>query len=134
VQHAYAIALSVHALATVFWAGTTFTLARTGGAGAELLFRPQMAAATIAVLSGGYLGSLVHAGAFGRMEQALAVGVVCALLAAGVQALVAGRAIGHLTKGEASEPGARARIATAQRIAAGLLAVTTVSMVVARYV
>ena len=133
-QHAYAIAISVHALAAVFWAGTTFTLARTAGAGAELLFRPQIAAAALAVLSGGYLGSLVHTGAFGRMEQVLAVGVLCALLAAGVQALVAGRAIGRLTKGEANEHGARARIATAQRVAAGLLAVTTISMVVARYV
>lgn len=133
-QYAYAIALSVHALAAVFWAGASFTLARSGGVGAELLFRPQMGAAAVAVLSGGYLWSLVPAGAFGRMEQTLAVGVLCALLAAGVQGLVAGRAIGRLTKGEAEEAGARARIVTAQRIAAGLLAVTTVSMVVARYV
>lgn len=133
-QYAYAIALSVHALAAVFWAGASFALARTGGVGAEFLFRPQMGAAVIAVLSGGYLWRLAHAGAFSRMEQALAVGVLCALLAAGVQALVAGRAIGRLTKGDALESSARARIATAQRIAAGLLAVTTVSMVVARYV
>jgi len=134
VQYAYPVALSVHALAAVFWAGASFTLARTGGVGAEMLFRPQMGAAAVVVLSGGYLWSLTHASTFGRMEQALAVGILCAVVAAAVQGLVAGRAIRSLTKSEANEFGARARIVTAQRIAAGLLAVTTVSMVVARYV
>ncbi len=60
-QIALIIALSLHILSSVFWAGTSFTLARTGGVGGELLFRPQMGAATIAVLSGGYLGHLAHA-------------------------------------------------------------------------
>jgi len=133
VPYAYAIALSVHALAAVFWAGTSFALARTGGVGAERLFRPQMGAAVIAVVSGGYLWSLVHAGAFGRMEQILAIGIVCALIAATVQALMAGRAIKRMKRGEAHDYGARAQIIMAQRIAAGLLAFATVSMVVARY-
>src|SRR3979409_726209 len=84
-QIALIIALSLHILSTVFWAGTTFTLARTGGVGGEQLFRPQMGAAVVAVLTGGYLGHLVHAGAFGTAEQILAVGALAALVAAGVQ-------------------------------------------------
>jgi hypothetical protein len=131
-QIALIIALSLHILSSVFWAGTSFTLARTGGVGGELLFRPQMGAATIAVLSGGYLGHLAHAGSFGTAEQILAVGALAALVAAGVQGAIGARAIRSLRSGT-DEAGARSRIATAQRIAAALLAVTAVCMGAARY-
>lgn len=133
-QIALIIALSFHILAAVFWAGTSFTLARTGGIGGEQLFRPQMGAAVIAVLSGGYLWHLAHDGTFGATEQVLAAGAVAALIAAGVQGAIGGRAIRSLRSGKADEAGARARIATAQRIAAGLLAVTAVCMGAARYI
>ena len=132
-QIALIIALSLHILSSVFWAGTSFTLARTGGVGGELLFRPQMGAATIAVLSGGYLGHLAHAGSFGTAEQILAVGALAALVAAGVQGAIGGRAIRSLRAGTAGEAAARSRIATAQRVAAVLLAVTAVCMGAARY-
>ena len=132
-QIALIIALSLHILSSVFWAGTSFALARTGGAGGEQLFRPQMGAAVIAVLTGAYLGHLAHAGSFGTAEQVLAVGAVAALVAAGVQGAVGGRAIRSLRSGTADEAGARSRIATAQRVAAGLLAVTAVCMGAARY-
>ena len=133
-QIALIITLSLHILSAVFWAGTSFTLARTGGIGGEQLFRPQMGAAVVAVLTGGYLGHLVHAGAFGTAEQILAVGALAALVAAGVQGAIGGRAIRSLRTGTADEAGARSRIAKAQRIAAGLLAVTAVCMGAARYV
>ena len=133
-QTALIITLSLHILASVFWAGTSFALARTGGAGGEQLFRPQMAAALIAVLTGGYLGHLVHAGTFGTTEQILATGALAALVAAGVQGAIGGRAIRGLRAGKTDEAGARSRIATAQRIAAVLLAVTAVCMGAARYV
>jgi uncharacterized membrane protein len=132
-QIALIIALSLHILSSVFWAGTSFTLARTGGVGGELLFRPQMGAATIAVLSGGYLGHLTHAGSFGMAEQILAVGALAALVAAGVQGAIGGRAIRSLRAGTGDEAGARSRIAAAQRVAAVLLAVTAVCMGAARY-
>jgi hypothetical protein len=132
-QIALIITLSLHILSAVFWAGTSFTLARTGGIGGEQLFRPQMGAAVIAVLTGGYLWHLVHAGSFGTAEQILAVGALCALAAAGVQGAVGGRAIRSLHAGKADEAGERSRIATAQRIAAALLAVTAVCMGAARY-
>jgi hypothetical protein len=125
-QIALIVALSLHILSSVFWAGTSFVLARTGGIGGEQLFRPQMGAAVIAVLSGGYLGHLVHAGSFGTAEQLLAVGALGALVAAGVQGAIGGGA-------KADETDARSRIAAAQRIAAALLAVTAVCMGAARY-
>jgi uncharacterized membrane protein len=132
-QIALIIALSLHILSSVFWAGTSFTLARNGGVGGEQLFRPQMGAAVIAVLSGGYLGHLAHAGAFGTAEKILAVGALAALVAAGIQGAIGGRAIRSLRSGTADEAGARSHIATAQRVAAALLAVTAVCMGAARY-
>ena len=133
-QTALIIALSLHILSSVFWAGTSFTLARTAGVGGEQLYRPQMGAAVIAILSGGYLGHLVHSGGFGATEQVLMVGALAALLAAGVQGAIGGRAIRSLHAGTADETSARSRIATAQRLAAALLAVTAVCMGAARYV
>lgn len=128
------IVLSLHILSSVFWAGSSFTLARTGGIGGEKLFRPQMGAAVVAVLTGGYLGHLVHAGSFGPAEQVLAVGAVAALVAAGVQGAIGGRAIRSLRNGTSDETVVRSRIAVAQRVAAMLLAVTAVCMGAARYV
>ncbi len=39
-QTALIIALSLHVLSSVFWAGSSFTLARTGGLGGEKLLGP----------------------------------------------------------------------------------------------
>jgi uncharacterized membrane protein len=132
-QIALIIALSLHVLSSVFWAGTSFTLARTGGLGGEKLFGPQMGAAVVAILSGAWLGHAVHEGAFGTAEKILAAGAVAALIAAAVQGAIGGRAVRSLHSGKADEAGARSRIATAQRIAAILLAVTAVCMGAARY-
>jgi hypothetical protein len=132
-QIALIIALSLHVLSSVFWAGSSFTLARTGGLGGEKLFRPQMGAALVAILTGGYLGHAVHEGAFGTAEKILAAGALAALVAAFVQGLIGGRAILSLRGGTADIAGARSRLVTAQRIAALLLAVTAVCMGAARY-
>jgi len=125
--------LSLHVLSSVFWAGSSFTLARTGGAGGEQLFGPQMGAAVVTMLTGAYLGHAVHAGMFGPAEQILTVGALAALLAVAVQGAIGGRAIRSLRNGRADEADARSRIATAQRVAAMLLAVTAVCMGAARY-
>ena len=111
------ILIALHVLTGVFWAGSTFTLARSGGAGGEALFRPQMGAAVIAVLTGVGMWHLLHAGNFALGEKILAAGALAAIAAAGVQGAL------H-----------RKQPATAQRIAAGLLAITVVCMVVSRYV
>lgn len=111
------VLIAVHALAGVFWAGSTFLLARTRAAASGELFRSQMGAATLAVLAGMGLWGILHRGNAGPMEKTLATGAVCAILAAAVQGML-----------RRSSPG------LAQRIAAGLLAITVVCMVIARYV
>ncbi len=116
-------ALSLHILSSMFWAGSSFVLARTGGAGAEQLFRPQMGAAAIAILTGGYLWSLLHADSFGPGEKVLALGAILALFAAAVQGMLVGRAAGD-----------RSRMVLGERIGSGLLAGTVICMAAARYV
>ena len=128
------IAIALHVAAAIFWAGTTFTLARTGGARGESLFRPQMGAATVAVLSGAWLWSLAHRGQFGATEQVLALGILFAFVAAGVQGAMGGRAVRQLASHRMAEAPAHAQIAKAQRIAAALLFVTVICMAISKYV
>jgi hypothetical protein len=109
------ILIAIHLLAGVFWAGSTFTLALSGGRGADALFRPQMIAAVLAIVAGVILWAVVIRGSVGPMETSLSVGAACAVIAAGFQGAW------------------RKQPALSQRIAAGLLAVTVVSMAIARY-
>jgi hypothetical protein len=128
------MALSLHALAAVFWAGATFVLARNPDFGAEKWLRPQMISALIAVLTGAYLWHLLHEGGFGPMEGVLAFGALSAIAAAGVQGALVGGSIRRLRNGVLSKSEALGRIALAERIAAGLIAMTIVCMVSSRYV
>ena len=52
----------LHVLSGVFWAGSTFALARMSGNQSGQLFRPQMGAASLAILTGGLLWFLLHRG------------------------------------------------------------------------
>jgi hypothetical protein len=124
------IALVLHVLSGVFWAGSTFALARTGGNLAEQLFRPQMGAATVAIVTGGVLGYLLHRGTPGIQEHLLTIGALCAMLAAAVQGASA-HVVKRLSAGDAIA--ASSGVATSQRIAAALLAVTVICMAAARY-
>src|SRR5258706_6121764 len=126
--------LSLHVLSAVFWAGTSFALARTGGLGGAGLFRPQLGAAFVAVITGGYLWSQLHAGGFGTPERVLAIGAACAVIAAGIQGRFGGLAIRALRRGSITDLQVQPRIAIGQRIAAPLLAVTVICMVISRYV
>ena len=132
-QFILAATLSLHVLTAVFWAGTSFALARLGGIGGEKLFRPQMGAAVLVELTGGYLWHLVHEGSFGTTEKLLAAGALCAIVAAGVQGAIGGRALRALKNGALQEGAMRERMANAQRIAAALLAIAAVCMGAARY-
>ncbi|MDH7798883.1 MULTISPECIES: hypothetical protein [unclassified Beijerinckia] len=125
----------LHVLPAVFWAGTTFMLARTAGAGAEQLAIPQMGAAAVTVIAGVALWVVLHLDGSGTMERVLAVGAGCAIVAAGLQALSL-PAVWRLrtAASEADAAASRGRIAIAQRVAAGLLAVAVVCMAVSRYV
>jgi hypothetical protein len=127
--------LLVHALSSVFWAGTTFALVRSGGQGAQALRWPQVGASIVAIVSGMSLWAVAHRGAFGPFERSLAVGAVAALLAAAVQFAGARRAAAAAATAPAGEGAARpcARTMASQRIAAGLLALALAAMVSARY-
>src|SRR5262249_61245027 len=110
------VTLVLHVLSGVFWAGSTFTLARTGGAGADKLFRPQMGAAVVAVLTGAALWHLVHAGRPGPTEYVLAAGALSAVAAAGVQGPWGGRAVRMLASaGGTGRDGFEAHIPPARR-------------------
>ncbi len=128
-----AVLIALHALAGIFWAGTTFVLARSGGRNAETLMRPQMGAAGFAILTGAALWGVLHLGPARGPTAVLAAGALAALLAAVVQGF-AQASVRRLTS---TEPGvaeaSRKRIATAQRIAAVLLALTIIAMVSFRY-
>jgi hypothetical protein len=127
------VALVLHVLAAVFWAGSTFTLARLGGERAEKLFGPQMGAATLAIITGMYLWSVLHSGEFGVAEQILSVGVISALIAAGVQGALIGGARRRIAAG--TDPSAlQGRMAVAEQIAAVLLAITLIAMTVVRFI
>ncbi|WP_407353993.1 hypothetical protein [Luteimonas sp. R10] len=127
------IALSLHVLAGVVWAGGTFALARLGGAGGPRLRAPMLGAAIVTMLTGGYLWQAVHGGAPGTPEKVLAVGIACALLAFMVQAGAGARTHWQLTRGTLPEAAAQARMALVTRLAAGLLAITVICMAAARY-
>ncbi len=127
------LALVLHVLSGVFWAGSTFALARTGGNQADRFFRSQMGAATVAIVTGGVLGFLLHRGTPGIQEHLLGIGALCALLAAGVQGSGA-RDVRELAAAGAGDIlRANSRVAIRQRTAAALLAVTVICMAAARY-
>jgi hypothetical protein len=132
VQISLILAVSLHVLSVVGWAGFTFAMARTGAAQFERLFVPQMGAAVTAVLSGGWFWGLTHRGGFGSAETLLAFGVACALMALALQATSGAMLLRRLRAQGGGAP--RGQAAIGQRIAAGLLALTLVAMASARYV
>ena len=128
------VTLMLHVLSGVFWAGTTFALARTAGNQAALFFRPQMGAAAVAVVTGGVLWFLLHHGPPGMQGHILAIGSLCALLAVGVQGVVGAPALRKLSGfSESEDSRLRHRVVTSQRTAAALLMITVTCMAAARY-
>ena len=128
------VAQVLHVLSGVFWAGTTFALARISGDQAGQMFRPQMGAAVVAVATGGLLWFLLHRGPPGPQEHTLALGAIFALLAAGIQGITAGAQRNRSGLAEAEVARLCRRALTGQRIAAGLLALTVACMAASRYV
>jgi hypothetical protein len=128
------LTLVLHVLSGVFWAGTTFALARTGGNDAKQLYRPQMGAATAAVLTGALLWFLLHRGDLGAQGYLLAIGAFCAFLAAGVQGVTGASALRKIVGTGESEAGImRRRVATGQCVAAAFLMITVTCMAASRY-
>ena len=127
------VTLVLHIMSGVFWAGSTFALARTGATSADQLFRPQMGAAVVAVITGGVLWYLLHSSGFGSMEQIIAFGALAAVLAAGAQGALCGPALRRLARAGGMDARSQTQMVLGQRIAAGLLALTVICMAAARY-
>ena len=127
------LAAALHVLTTVFWAGTTFALARTGGAATERLFKPQVVAAVLACLSGGYLGHTLHGHAIGRPEQVLITAAAASVIALLAQVSIVGDAMRTLSDGARDHAPAYAQATVGHRVAAGLLGLAAIGMAIARY-
>ena len=124
----------LHVLSGVFWAGTTFALARMSSDQATQMFRPQMGAAIVAVATGGLLWFLLHRGPPGPQEHILALSAIFALVAAGIQGITTGALRNRAGLAETEVTRLRRRAVTGQYIAAGLLGVTVACMAASRYV
>jgi hypothetical protein len=118
-MHSLVMALiSLHAIAGVFWAGSTLTLTHTSPSHklTPELFRAQMSAAVLTIAAGAALWGIVIRGAHGPMANTLGIGALCAIVAAIVQVAM------------------RKSPLMAQRIAALLLSAAVVCMVISPYV
>lgn len=124
------ILVALHAMSGVFWAGSTGAMANLNGAMAERLFPFQMGAAGAAILAGILLFALYRGYSGSTSDWILITGILAAIVAGGAQLALIGPARRQLaTGGEV----ARARMALGNRIAAGLLMLTVVTMVIAKY-
>jgi len=127
------VALILHVVSGVFWAGSTFALARSSATQAREFLRPQLGAAAVAIVTGALLWHLLHEGSQGASEHVLATGAIFALIAAGIQAVTgltsrAFAGVGELDRAQGSN-----RSLIGQRLAAGCLLVTVICMAAARY-
>jgi hypothetical protein len=128
------VALILHVVSGVFWAGSTFALARFSANQGREFLRPQLGAAAVAIVTGALLWYLLHRGSEGTSEHVLATGAIFALIAAGIQAVTGlrGRVLAGVRGLDGAPESNRALIG--QRLAAGCLLVTVICMAAARYV
>ncbi|RUX53493.1 hypothetical protein EN994_13730 [Mesorhizobium sp. M7A.F.Ca.CA.002.09.1.1] len=132
-QYVYIVVIGLHVMAGVCWAGTTIEVGRDPDIRAERFFRPQMGAAGLVFLTGILLWYFFHEGVFGSMEKVLALGIVTALIAAGVQGALVGSTSRQLAGADAAtERQLRAKMTRGERIAGGLLVLTVLCMATAR--
>lgn len=124
-------AISIHVLAAVFWAGSTFAVARVGTSMLSRLFLPQLGSAILTVVSGGYLWHVLHGSGLGIGEQVLIAGAICGLLALAIQIGITVRSFLRNKARATQQLGAGSLIG--QRVAAALLAVVVICMAVARF-
>lgn len=128
------VALILHVVSGVFWAGSTFALARFSADQGREFLRPQLGAAAAAIVTGALLWYLLHRGSEGISEHVLATGAIFALIAAGIQAATG--LTGRVLAGARGLQGAQGsnRTLIGQRLAAGCLLITVICMAAARYV
>ena len=120
------VLVAIHAMSGVFWAGSTGAMANLKGAMAERLFPFQMGSAAAAIVAGILLFAFYRGFSGSTSDWILNGGIVAAIVAVILQGALIGP---ERSAGDAARP----RMALANRIAAGLLMLTVVTMVVARY-
>jgi hypothetical protein len=118
-----------HVGAGLYWMISSFLAALAKGKEPQASFRLQMVAAFVTFAVGGVLWREMHAYQFGAMEALLAVGVVCAVLAAAVQGARVGGSLRKLRQGSITKQAALDRIRMGHRVAAALLALALLCMV-----
>ena len=127
------ILIVLHVIPGVYWAGTTFALARDPMIGDALLGRAQAGAAGLVIVMGIVLMAIHYDLPAGAAQWDLGIGALCALIAAGVQHGIAWPARRRLAAGTGDKAANAQRAALGQRVAALLLVVTVVSMVIWRF-
>jgi hypothetical protein len=133
-QYLYIVVIGLHVMAGVFWAGTTIAVARDPEIKAERFIRPQLGASGLVFLTGLLLWYFFHEGAFGPMEKVLALGILAALIATGVQGAIVASASRRLASADhATQTQLRAKMNRGERIAGGLLVITVLCMATARF-
>lgn len=128
------ILVILHVVPGVYWAGSTFVMARSPMMGDAVLARSQAGAAGLAILVGIILMAIHYDIAPGAPDWDLGIGALCAIAAAGVQHGVAWRARRQLAAGIGDAAANSRRAAMGQRLAALLLVITVAAMVTWRYV
>lgn len=132
-QYVYIVVIGLHVMAGVFWAGTTIAVARDPEIKAEHFIRPQLGASAVVFLTGLLLWYFFHQGAFGSMEVVLALGILTALIATGVQGAIVASASRQLAGADAAtQSQLRAKMTRGERVAGGLLVITVFCMATAR--
>jgi hypothetical protein len=127
------IAVNLHVLSTIAWAGATFFLARTSAAEIQRFILPEIGAAIVGAGSGYWLWMLIHEGPFGTAERVLAAGGIAALLALLVQIITGTPVLRRKAMAPDGLSNTIKAAALGQRIAAGLLAFTALTMASARF-
>ena len=128
------ILIVLHVVPGVYWAGTTFALARDPMMGNLDLGRAQAGAAGVVVLMGIILMVVHYDIAPGAQEWVLGIGALLAIAAAGVQHGLAWPARRRLARSGGNEAADRRRATVGQRIASLLLALAVCTMVIWRYI
>lgn len=126
------ILIVLHVVPGVFWAGSTYAMARDPMMGDRSLGMAQAGTAGLAILVGIILWGMNHNFA-GAQAWDLGIGALCAIVAIGVQHGMAWPARRRLAAGTGDEAENRRRAMLGQRIAALLLVVTVAAMVTWRY-
>ena len=127
------ILIVLHVVPGVFWAGSTFALARDPMMGERSLGMAQAGAAGFTILVGIVLMAMHYDVTPGAPMVDLSIGALCALIAVGVQHAVGWRGRRRLAQGIGDAADNRRQAMIGQRVAALLLLVTVCTMVIWRY-